>query len=380
MTEQQGSREDRFNWTNPGEVILMSTQCEQCAHRIESEFQVCKAYAEGIPNYVQRIEENCSRYHAKRSKKERIKGAFFGFAVADAMGVPVEFTPRHRLQSNPVDKMLGYGTFNQPPGTWSDDSSLTFCLAESLCQGYNVHDIGQRFVRWRYESYWTPHGHVFDIGNATAKAIEVLKSGVAPTKAGGQTEYDNGNGSLMRILPLAFFLENVEEDAERVRIVHDVSSLTHGHVRSQIACVIYVELARFLLKGLPPHLAYNKMQESVLRFYSDSIFAPELQKYHRILKGEIYRQPEDTIRSSGYVVDTLEAALWCFLRVPYYPTIVKSAVNLGEDTDTVAAVAGGLAGLYYGYEEIPQEWLNTIARRDDIADLCERFYQAMYRE
>ncbi|NEQ26498.1 MAG: ADP-ribosylglycohydrolase family protein, partial [Microcoleus sp. SIO2G3] len=157
-----------------------------------------------------------------------------GLCVADALGVPVEFTSRSQRQIQPVTTMQGYGTWNQPPGTWSDDSSLTFCLAESLCQGFDLVDIGDRFCRWYRESYWTARNETFDVGNATRMAIERLQQSIPPLEAGGTSERSNGNGSLMRILPMAFFHSKLPFP-DLIDRVHQVSRITHAHPRSQMA-------------------------------------------------------------------------------------------------------------------------------------------------
>ena len=153
------------------------------------------------------------------------KNILLGLAVGDALGVPAEFKSRETLKKNPVTEMTGYGTHNQPPGTWSDDSSLAFCLAESLCEGYNLKDIADRFIKWHDEAYWTPYGEVFDVGIATRKAIQRLKEGIDPGQAGGNTEYDNGNGSLMRIMPL-LVLTDYSTTTEAYRLTEEVSSIT----------------------------------------------------------------------------------------------------------------------------------------------------------
>ena len=153
------------------------------------------------------------------------KNILLGLSVGDALGVPAEFKSRETLKKNPITGMTGYGTHNQPPGTWSDDSSLAFCLAESLCEGYNLKDIADRFIKWYDKAYWTPHGEVFDIGIATRKAIQRLKEGIDPRLAGGNTEYDNGNGSLMRIMPL-LVLTDYSTTTEAYRLTEEVSSIT----------------------------------------------------------------------------------------------------------------------------------------------------------
>ncbi len=165
------------------------------------------------------------------------------------MGVPVEFKSRPYLRENPVGEMIGYGTYRQPPGTWSDDSSMTFCTMESLCNGYNLDDIANNFVKWRYESFWTPFGIVFDIGISTTKAIIQYKNTNDPRKSGNNDERSNGNGSLMRILPLAFYLKDYSIE-NRFEIISEVSSITHAHIRSVAACFIYVEMALQLINGI----------------------------------------------------------------------------------------------------------------------------------
>jgi len=310
-------------------------------------------------------------------KKSQVIGGLLGLCIGDALGVPVEFKSRYELKINPVTDMMGYGTHNQPPGTWSDDSSLTLCLAESLCNGFNLQDIADRFLKWFYEAYWTPYGEVFDIGNTTYIAISRLKKGVNPLEAGPKDEFSNGNGSLMRILPLAFYLEK-EDIKRRFEITHQVSCLTHGHIRSQMSCGIYVQFAINLLKGMRKKEAYEKMKEIVLKYYSQEPYIRELRNFDRVINFDISELSEDNIKSSGYVIDTLEASIWCFLNGKSYKDTVLTAVNLGGDTDTVGAVTGGLAGIYYGYESIPKKWINILARHEDIIKLGERLYRAIF--
>ena len=312
------------------------------------------------------------------------RAALLGLAVGDALGVPVEFQPRAAREQDPVTGMRAYGTHRQPAGTWSDDSSLTFCLAETLARPGgrsgepDLADFARRSINWLYQSYWTATNQTFDVGNATRTAIDRLQRGIEPTAAGPSSEFDNGNGALMRILPLAFHdiwrAENLNLDAAWA-LTQNVASVTHGHPRSTLGCFLYLLVARGLLAGLSPAAAYAEMRKLVNPWLENgSIPAVVEDKYYRwwVLSGEIINQPETAISSTGYVVHTLEAALWCLLKHDTYAATVLAAVNLGDDTDTTGAVAGGLAGLAYGEAAIPAEWLAVLARRADIEDLALR--------
>ena len=323
----------------------------------------------------------------QHSLAEAARAALLGLAVGDALGVPVEFLSRVARRQDPVTGMRAFGTHRQPAGTWSDDSSLTFCLAETLARtgGRNgspdLADFARRSINWLDEAYWTAHGKVFDVGIATADAIRQLRNGKSPLTSGGTAENSNGNGSLMRILPLCFYLldRSIEE---RFRIISDVSGVTHAHPRSVLACFIYLEIARQLILGLPKAEAYSTAVQQVNEYLTSSsvVSEAEIMCFHRVLR--ITRAPyesqvlvncrESEISSSGYVVHTLEAALWCLLKHDTYAATVLAAVNLGDDTDTTGAVAGGLAGLAYGEAGIPAEWLAVLARRADIEDLAQR--------
>lgn len=306
----------------------------------------------------------------------QVLSGLMGVCVGDALGVPVEFTSRVERTALPVTSMQGYGTWDQPPGTWSDDSSLTFCLAESLCNEFSLDAIAKSFWQWYHESYWTARGEVFDVGNTTFMAIVNWKQGASPVDAGGKTENSNGNGSLMRILPMAYLYKELEF-SELIKRVHQVSCITHAHLRSQMACGIYISIAVALLKGADKHAAYLKGIEDVKNIYSTPEYNIEMQHFERVFDGAIDKLPIDKISSDGYVIDTLEASLWCFLNNFSYESAVLQAVNLGFDTDTTAAVTGGLAGIYYGFENIPNDWIELIARKDDIIDLVNRFTKSL---
>jgi len=306
-------------------------------------------------------------------KSKRIHSALFGLAVGDAMGVPVEFQSRAYLLQHPVKKMEGYGTHRQPKGTWSDDSSLTFCLAESLCNGYDLKDIAQKFLKWYRAEIWTPHGEVFDIGIATSKAINEIAKGTDPVLCGGHQEADNGNGALMRILPMVFYLQNETNLQIIFERIEQVSAITHAHFRSVFACFIYVVYGLELLKGCDKRAAYQNMQVAVKYLNLKNAFdTKEVDLFKRILEGDIATVAENEIYSSGYVLHSLEASLWVILTTQTYEDAVLRAVNLGDDTDTTAAIAGGLAGMIYGFEGIPKDWVNLLVKHSEIEKLCDQ--------
>jgi len=307
--------------------------------------------------------------------KEQIKGALWGLITADALGVPLEFKTRSELQQNPVKTMTGYGTYGQPAGTWSDDSSMMLCTAESMLAGFNINLMGKLFLKWYKNAYWTPYDEVFDIGNTTVKGLNNLKNGTPPEKSGLNESHDNGNGSLMRILPLAFTLNGLSEKEKFNRIAL-ASGITHRHVRSAIGCYIYIKYIELLIETGKPYEAYSRMQFEINDFLkSENIDKSERRMYYRILKHDIFNYEEYDIESSGYVVYTLEAALWSFLNSSSYTETVLKAVNLGADTDTTAAVVGGIAGVFFGYSKIPPKWIELLARKEDLAAFIKKFAQ-----
>ncbi|WP_088243085.1 ADP-ribosylglycohydrolase family protein [Calothrix rhizosoleniae] len=307
----------------------------------------------------------------------KVLAGLMGLCIGDALGVPVEFSTREELAQCPVRGMNSQNYWKELPGTWSDDSSLTFCLAESLCQGFSLQAIADSFCCWYYEQKWTARGRVFDIGITTQMAIEKLHRGVAPLKSGDTVERSNGNGSLMRILPLAYYHKTLDFPVLLER-VHQVSCITHAHPRSQMACGIYISIVIALLEDGNPKVAYQEGLDRIEPFYQRYPYSQELSHFERILSREIDALSIESINSEGYVIDTLEASLWCFLNTSSYEQAVLEAVNLGEDTDTTAAVTGGLAGIYYGLESIPIEWINTIARKEDIIALANHLEIAIY--
>ncbi len=313
------------------------------------------------------------------SQRDRILGGLWGSLVGDALGVPVEFKDRATVQADPVREMRGFGSHRQPAGTWSDDSSLLLCSAESLIHHeFNTEDMGKRFVRWHQEEIWTPHGKVFDVGVSTARALGRIASGMRAEVAGGDDQFSNGNGSLMRILPVALRFAHLPPKPALEKI-HRASALTHRHPRSQMACGFFTLLVRELINGKIIPDAYQQTIIAFRAFYeSEAWWSAEWDYFQMLLAGDLARRPESDIDSSGYVIHTLAASLWCLLTTENYRDCVLKAVNLGGDTDTTGCVAGGLAGVVYGLTSIPADWIQQLARKGDVdclfhdfADLCE---------
>lgn len=308
-----------------------------------------------------------------------------GIAVGDALGVPVEFKSRDFLRAHPVKDMLAYGTHNQPLGTWSDDSSLSFCLAESLAtNAYDLKDIAKGIVNWFQDGKWTPHGTVFDIGGQTRNAIDELVAIFKRNNFGelyqrqNNNEFSNGNGALMRILPLAFETFDLPI-LKKWELVKEVGGLTHAHIRSSMACMIAVSFVEELLDGIDKNKAYLTVKQQCLSFFELNDFPDtEIEKFTRILAFNIQNFEEGEIKSDGYVLHTLEAALWCVMKGESYEETVLMAVNLGEDTDTTAAIAGGMAGLIYGASSIPRKWLDALLKVDEIRRLGKRLFDQYY--
>lgn len=310
---------------------------------------------------------------------KQIKDAILGVAIGDAVGVPFEFRTREQMQLNPAKDIIGYGTHHQPPGTWSDDSSLTFCLAESLIKGYDLKDMSERFIAWKERAYWTARGQVFDIGITTAQSISQLKriiernelESLKMLKYSGD-EYDNGNGSLMRIIPLLAYIKD-KSIKTQFEIIWEVSALTHKHIRAAMSCLIYLRLAEKVYMGLDKVLAYSEVRKEILEFWNLMELSDyERGHFNRVIQNDIRETQIDDLKSGGYVIESLEASLWFFLQRDSYERTILDIINLGHDTDTSAAIVGGLAGMYYGEKGIPEYWRASLSRLEDIVDLGER--------
>lgn len=314
---------------------------------------------------------------------QKIYNTLYGAIVADALGVPFEFKDRTFLKKNSVKDMTGYGTYNLPKGTWSDDSSMTLCLAESIARlgRIDCNDIMKNFVLWFKKAEFTSDHEVFDIGCTCQTAVFSFIRGKAGVACGLCDEMSNGNGSLMRISPLPLYLfqklgPEAMDKEEAFELIGNVSRLTHGHAISLIGCDIYCALMIEILKGTKKEDLLKAASAKISLFVKNHPeYKAAFDKYGRIFHDSFKDLPEDEISSSGYVVDTLEAALWCFLNTENYHDCVLKAVNLGRDTDTVACVAGSIAGLYYG--DIPGEWISTIRNKELVDKVIGDFTNAI---
>ena len=300
---------------------------------------------------------------------EKVRAVVLGHAIGDALGVPVEFASRRELDNAPIETMEGNGTYPVPKGSWSDDTSMSLATLDSLANGMIDYDeIMSNFCDWLNKAKYTPTGLVFDIGRATMKSLlSYMRGENDAINCGQKSELDNGNGSLMRIHPVVLYLANKDMTIdEKLAIIHNVSAMTHGHIRSKIACGIYAFVLWEILNEQSIDAVKEGLQKAELYYQNEG----ELKFFNRIFSKTFIITKREDIKSSGYVVDTLEAAIWCLLTTSSYRDCVLKAVNLGEDTDTVAAIAGGLAGALYGYNSIPGEWLEDLLERDEIEELC----------
>lgn len=294
------------------------------------------------------------------SRSDRVAGGLLGLLVGDALGVPYEFNDPDRLP--PADQL----EFDPPPGfdrthdgvlpgTWSDDGAQALCLLASLlaCGKFDAEDFGKRIVRWYSDGYMAVNGEVFDVGITTADAIQRIRMGMPALEAGPSGQYDNGNGALMRVLPLALWHHG--DDEALVRDARLQSCVTHGHVRSQVCCAFYCLGARRLLDEVddPWTDALTTLRDLIA--WNEA--AVEELEFH------IRPEQQDSFSGSGYVVDCLRSARFV-QDAGSYEAVVKAAVALGRDTDTTACVAGGIAGIRDGVGAIPSRWLDRLNGRE----------------
>ena len=306
------------------------------------------------------------------------KAGIIGFVVGDAMGVPLEFCMREKLMQKPTTEMLGYGSHNVPKGAWSDDSSMTLATVDAIIKdnGVNFNTIANNFLEWVKNAKYTSTDRVFDIGRTCLRAIGRYenKKDVAE-KCGGTSEMDNGNGSLMRMLPLVYYCYAKEMNEKEIyEVVKNVSSITHRHEISIMGCFIYVMYGIALLKNKNLTQAYRTVKKIKYNTYFTD---KTINRYYRLLRKNINKYSLDEIKSTGFIIDTLEATIWVLLNTKTFNQAIIGAINLGNDTDTVGACVGGIAGLYYGLENINKTWQSELLKYDYIVDLCNKFNKVL---
>ena len=311
-------------------------------------------------------------------KSNSCKDGIIGFILGDAIGVPYEFKNRELIDN--VD-MIGNGTHNVIKGTWSDDSSMVIATMDSIINNngnLNYEDIMNNFLLWLKEGKFTNDNKAFDVGRTTYKAIiNYYYNGKNALECGLNNFNDNGNGSLMRILPIAYYCYYKQIKEEDIySIVKNISSLTHSHNISIMGCYIYVLLVIELLKGNDKNKSYD-----IIRNYNYNMIDDEVREYYkRILDTDISLLSSIDVKSSGYIVDTLETVIWCFLNNDNYNDSIINAIKLGDDTDTIGALVGGLCGIYYGYENINSNWLSSLRDIDMLLYLCSKFVISLHIE
>ena len=330
-------------------------------------------------------------------ENEQIRGSLYGFFVGDALGVPVEFVGRTSLKNNPIKDMEEYGTHNQPKGTWSDDSSMVLATIDSMYNNkeiflqneiFNYDDLMNRYSMWKNQAEYTPNQKVFDIGITTSDAISKYETNKSNVFCGSDSFNANGNGSLMRIIPLALYTKWCISEGYTIKLLNDnydvikkFSSLTHAHTLSIMSCYIY----NFFVSNYIVLRDLNKTYIKTQKHFQD-IFDGKIQKdygdlelckkyFDRLIYKDISKLKEDDIKSSGFVVDSLEASIWCVMTSNSFEESVLKAVNLGDDTDTIGALTGALAGLVYGSIGIPKKWIDSLQRKEYLDDMINKYIE-----
>lgn len=295
-----------------------------------------------------------------------IRDGIYGGAVGDAFGVPYEFLARNVVEEKIQGHMIGNGSHNQDKGTWSDDTSMTLCLLDNLEEEINYKAIMESFVQWYKKGIYTANGVCFDIGRGTKNALKRYINGITPIKCGSKRINNNGNGSLMRCVPIIYYMYYWKKGIQR-DIIHNLSSLTHGNEIALIACDVYVSLGYKLLCGEGKLSAYMQAVEENIKYWgSDEI--PEIKELTNIPNLKYSK-----LSGSGYVISTLQSAIWCVINSESYEECIYKCVKIGGDTDTIASIAGGLAGIIYGKDSIPTDWIKELKNKELIESVCKNW-------
>ncbi len=323
----------------------------------------------------------------KRKEQDLVKDCLMGFAVGDAFGVPVEFMSREQVRKVNLNDMIGCDTPNMfksrwgsliPAGSYSDDTAMLISSMDSISKNngkIDYDDLMRRFVNWWSKGEYSSLKFPFGLGNIVMQSLDRYQRGVKPLECGGKDIMDNGNGSLMRILPFSLYcVMNELNEEETCEIISNASSLTHANDISKMSCFIFTEMLRGIVSYKYADFALYRTQYIDYSKY----FSKEAIDAHReLLSGNFVYLSDYKINESGYVVDTLESAIYSIENTKDYESAIKMAVNLGYDTDTVAGVTGALAGALYGMESIPDRWISKLRRKDYLEEIADDFTNTM---
>ncbi len=306
----------------------------------------------------------------------QFKESYYGFIIGDAMGFPVEFYDRKTLIEKPITTMTKFDNYPLPKGSWSFNGSMMLATMDSIMAKNKVdyNDIMKNFSQWLTYAKYTPTGEIFGIETTNMKAISRFQKGVSAIESGLEGENDNTNGSLSRMLPIAFYcFKNKLSDERIFTIVWQISSLTHKHEISILGCYIYVRYIMFLLEGYNKDVSYQLLKELNYSFFDKKAVI----KYRRILKENIFDYQLEEISSNDYVVCTLEAVLWCIYNTNNFKEAIVGSINLGGSTNTIGALTGSIAGIIYGFNSIPKAWLNSLQKQEYLKLMSNSFIKAV---
>jgi len=308
--------------------------------------------------------------------KSKYIDGLIGYAIGDAMGLPLENRKREDLLKKPVTKMLDNEVYDLPAGTWGDNTSFLIATIDSINakNTVDINDIILKFSAFKNHHQFTATHETFKINHTCSNAIDKFEEKNEDITEFGSFDATD-NGALIRILPISYYaLEKKLKDFEVLNLVKEVGAITHLHEVSLMGCYIYTRLAMFLLTGKDKYSAY-----SMTKCVDYTMFSEETQdKYKRVLKDDLNKLKINDINSTSDVVDTLEASLWVFLQSENFKEAVIGAINLGNDTSAIGALTAGLAGILYGYDFIPNDWLELIQRKEYLLDIFEEFSENKY--
>lgn len=322
------------------------------------------------------------RVYPNYNKRNYSRDGLIGLAVGDALGVPVEFLDKEEVRKINVHDMIGKDTnvnFKShwsgliPAGAWSDDTSMTYATMDSIVRnkGIDYTDIMNSYLNWWTKGKYTSLEAPFGLGKTVCSALNRFIAGNPAVDCGGKGERDNGNGALMRIFPISLYcIECGLSEEETVKTISESSAITHGHDISKMSCFIYTEFMRKLIETKNPKLAMENLKSID---YSKYFSKEAITSHKRLLKGYFEHTPDNEIKGSGYVVDSLECAIYSIMNTKNFEDAVLMAINTGYDTDTIGAITGSLAGVLYGEENIPERWKNSLRKKDEL-DLISMKY------